>query len=462
MKPSYKEVGGRRLPEIHDLSKEELEQETRIYRFLHQINIVLDTAKRLEKKGGNLGIQMKAEKNSPLQMEFRPPDFQTITELAVVIEPLVRKSSDIHYEAIIELCYAHKNSQELQALVAKATAEAERIKNGAMRLIHNGDERTPEWIYKRFMDKMVNVGDVEARKYEQNLNRDPIMRDLLLFQFHDYCMNMIRFLLWLKGALKDGRFLPEGARRDYLCIICCRTGDEAAFTKVEHTLPEALGNTHSVLPRGYCCDDCQAMMAPVEAKVVESIPFALTKVVFTKHTKAGRFPSAKLGAVHYEKTKPNHLRMEVFAGKKALPKVKDAGNGKVSFNLTGASKFDHIALGRVLVKAALGGMTLEKGRKYVLDGRFDAAREFIRTGKGLHARLLMGKKSSPNPRMVVQWHDLTNGGAGVLMLVHGIEFVFAATPVPDEAPPPLDMLDKVEVFDLWNPDPPPHYQTGVG
>jgi hypothetical protein len=449
------------LPKIHDLSKEELEQERRIYRFLHQINIVLDTAKRLRKKGGDLGINMKAEKDGPLQMEFRTPHIQSITELAVVIEPLVRKSSDIHYDAIIDLCRAEKISPELEALVAKAADAGERIKKGSMKLVHNGEERTPEWIYERYMDKMVNVVDIEARKYEEKLNRDPIMRDLLLFQFYDYCINMIRFLLWLKKKIIDGKFLPEGARRDYLCFLCCRTGDEAVFTKVEHTLPEALGNTHSVLPRGYCCDDCQNMMAPVEAKVLQAIPFAMTKLLFTRHTKAGRFPKGKLGAVHCEKTKPNHLRMDVFAGNKTFPKVKDAGNGKVSFNLTGASKFDHIALGRVLVKAALGGMTLERGRNYVLDARFNPAREFVRTGKGLHARLLMGKKSNPNPEMIVQWHDLANGGAGVVMLVHGIEFAFAATPIPDETLPPPEILDKVEIFDLWNPQPPPHYQTGA-
>ncbi|EFK09944.1 conserved domain protein [delta proteobacterium NaphS2] len=43
------------------------------------------------------------------------------------------------------------------------------------------------------------------------------------------------------------------------------------------------------------------------------------------------------------------------------------------------------------------------------------------------------------------------------MYVHGIEFAFAATPVPDETPPPAEILDKVEIFDLWRADSPPHY-----
>ena len=446
---------------IHDLSKDELVQETRIYRFLHQINICTDTAKRLQKKGSDLGIKMKAEVGGPLEMEFRPPHLQTITELAVVIEPLVRQPSDIHYEAILDLCRKEKESEELVSLITEATTASDKIRKGTMRLNLNGEKRTPVWIYERYMDKMVNVGDVEAREYEENLNRAPIMRDMLLFQFYDYCMNMVGFLVWLQGVLKDGKFLPEGASRDYLCIICRSTGVQAAFTKVEHTLPEALGNTHSVLPRGYYCDECQDLMAPIEAKVVVAMPFAMTRLLFTKHTKSGKFPSTKLGVVHYQKTKPNHLLMDVFAGKKAIPRVKDEGDGKVSFDLTGKSKFDHIALGRVLVKASLGAMTLEVGREYVLNPRFDAAREFIRTGKGLHARLLIGKRSSTNPQMVVQWQDLTNGGAGVVLLVHGFEFVVAATPVPNEEPPPREILEKMEVFDLWNPGPTPHYRLSA-
>ena len=238
-KPPHCNSGGRRLTGVHDLSRDEIEQETRIYRFLHQINIVRDTAKRLLKKEPRLGIQMKAEKGGPLQMEFRQPDIQTATELAVVIEPLVRKSSDIHYDAILELCRSQNKSAELVALHEKATTEVAGIKKGGMQLVHNDQERTPEWVYERFMDKMVNVGDIEAHEYEESLNRDPILRDLLLFQFYGYSMNMIRFLIRLQEALKSGEFLPKGASRDYICITCCRSGDDVDFTKVEHTLPEA-------------------------------------------------------------------------------------------------------------------------------------------------------------------------------------------------------------------------------
>jgi hypothetical protein len=448
------------VPEIRDLSADELQRETRLYRFLHQVNVVTDTAKRLQEKGDDLGVTMKAEEGGPLQMELRTPHLQTSMELAVVIEPVVRTTSDIHYSAILETCRVAKPSPEIEAFIAKATRAADRINQGKMQLNINGETQTPEWIYGRFMDKMVNAGDIEARDYEKNLDHDPVMRDLLVFQFYDYCMNMIRFLAWLRDTLKVGKFLPEGAPRDFLCIVCRRTGDEVSFTKAEHTLPEALGNTHSILPRGYYCDECQDLIAPTEAKVVDAIPFAMTRLWFVKHTKAGKFPSSKLGAVRYSKTKPNHIQMDIFAGKKAFPETTSIGDGKVNLRLTGKSKFDHVALGRMLVKAALGAMTIELGRAYVLHSRFDAAREFVRTGKGLHVRLVVGKKTSPNPQMAVEWHELTNGGVGVVMLVHGIEFAFAATPVPDETPPPPEILEKVEVFDLWNPSPIPHYKAG--
>jgi len=445
---------------IHDLSKEELVQETRVYRFLHQLNICADTAKRLWKKGGDLRFEIKAKENSLLATEFSNPDLQTITELAVVIEPLVRQSSDINFAAILEMCRKNKESPKLSTFITEATNTSNKIGQGSMRLNLNGQDLTPSWIYERFMDKIVNVGDVDAREYEQNLSHDPMMRDLLYLQFYDYCMNMVSFLLWVQGVIKKEGFLPEGANRNYLCIICKRSGENATFSKVEHTLPEALGNTHSILPRGYYCDECQDMMAPIEARVVNTIPFAMTRLLCTKHTKSGKFPSAKLGHVHCRKTKLNHLQIDVFGGKKVIPQGNDVEDGRILFNLAGTSKFDHIALGRVLVKATLGAMTLELGREYVLNERFDSAREFIRTGEGLHARLLMRKKATPEPQMTIEWRDFENGTVGVVMRSHGVQFMFAVTPIPNETPPPKEIMREMEVFDLWNTGPTPHYRLG--
>lgn len=444
---------------MQDLSRADVEFETRLYRFLHQINILTDTINRLQRKGDDLSVRMEAKLEGPLQIEAKTPHLRSVTELAVVMEPLVRDSSDINYRHVLEACQKLKPSVELDSLIADATRTANHIKSGAMKLSINGEERTPAWIYERFMDRIVNAANDEAREYERGLDQDPYLRDLLKFQFYDFCMRMGQFLLALGDELKKRRLLPAGAPRDFHCILCCSDGKKTKFTKAEHTVPEALGNTHSILPRGYYCDACQDLLAPVEQKVVASGPFAVTRIFFTKHTKSGAFPSAKLGAVHYTKTKPNHVQVEFFSGQKGL-QTKDEGKGVVSFSLEGVSKFNHIDLARVLVKAALGGMALEKGRPYVLEPRFDAAREFARTGKGLHSRLLMGRKAKPTPNLALQWWDLPSGGAGVHMVIHGAEFLFAMTPVPDENPPPREILEVVEVFELWNTAPTPHYKRG--
>jgi HNH endonuclease len=394
---------------------------------------------------------MKAERDGPLDMQIQTPHLQTITELAVTLEPLVRGSSDISYKAILELCVNTNPSMELEEFGKQAIAAAEQIKAGPMTLKIGTETRSAGWIYERFMDRLINTSDVAAQAYQSNLDRDPTVRDLLVFQFYNYCLEMCRFILWLESAIKGGKFLPKGAPRDFVCILCKQTGATRKFSKVEHTVPEALGNSHSVLPLGYCCDDCQAITAPVEGKVVQSLPFAMTRLWFTKHTKSGKFPSAKLGAVHYTKTRPNILQVDEYSRRSGVPKTTDRGDGTVSFTLRGFSKFDRIALGRVLVKAALGAMTLEMGRDYVLTPRFDPARQFVRTGRGLHARLLMRRKAIPSPQLVVRWWDLPNGGVPVVMVIHGIEFVFAATPAPDETPPSAEVLEEFEVFELWNP-----------
>jgi hypothetical protein len=60
--------------------------------------------------------------------------------------------------------------------------------------------------------------------------------------------------------------------------------------------------------------------------------------------------------------------------------------------------------------------------------------------------------------MAIEWQDFTDGGAGVVIHVHGIHFVFAATPISIEDPPSKEIMREMEVFDLWNPGPTPHYR----
>ncbi|XOF34013.1 MAG: hypothetical protein ACL93V_01555 [Candidatus Electrothrix sp. YB6] len=442
---------------VHDLSKDEQAQEALFYRFLHQLNICSKTKKRLIKKGSNLFFKMELKQDSSVKTEFGTPDRQTITELAVVIEPLVRQASDIYYGAIFELCRQNRESPELTTFIAEATSVAQKISQGTMRLNLNGEDLTPASIYEKFMNKIEKADGRNARKYEYNLSRDPYAHQLLFYEYYNYCMDMVRFMLWIQGVIKKERFLPEGACRDYLCIICRRSGEEAKFTKVEHTLPEALGNTHSMLPRGYCCDECQKLMAPVENRVVNMPLFSIIRLMFVKHTKAGRFPNAKFTQAHYYKRKPNHFEIDSFSGKR-MDDFTITNSAKFDHIALGRVKFDHIALGRVLVKAALGAMTLEIGRDYVLNERFDPARKFVQTGKGLHVRLLMQKEGAPDRQMNICWHDLPDGRVGVIMYIYGVHFIFAVTPVPDEEPPPKKIMEKMEVVELWNPRPTPHYR----
>jgi HNH endonuclease len=432
----------------HDLSKEELGQETQIYRFLHQVKIVKDTARRLEKKGAHLGLTMQAEKGGPLEMQIQAPHLQTITELAVTLEPLIRDSSDISYTAMLDFCAKTNSSIELDKFVTNAKATAQKIKTGPMTLQVGKEIRPADWIYERFMDRLINASDVAASEYQNNLDRNSVVRDLLMFQFYNYCLEMGGFVLWLENAIKRGKFLPKGALRDFVCVLCKRTAATQKFSKVEHTLPESLGNTHSVLPLGYCCDECQGVMAPVEAKVVKSVPFAMTRLWFTKYTKSGKFPSAKLGAVHYAKTKPNLLRVDSYSRRTGLVKTMSEADGTVAGTLTGSSKFDPIALGRVLMKGALGAMALEMDRDYVLDPRFDPARFFVLTGQGLHTRLLMRRTTKPNPQLEIRWWDLSKRGAEVVILIHGIEFAFVTAPVQDSSVLSPEVLDEFLVFEL--------------
>lgn len=56
------------------------------------------------------------------------------------------------------------------------------------------------------------------------------------------------------------------------CIFCKTT--TAAFTSVEHVVPESLGNTEHILPRGVVCDPCNNYFAnKVEGRILGSYYF---------------------------------------------------------------------------------------------------------------------------------------------------------------------------------------------
>jgi hypothetical protein len=75
------------------------------------------------------------------------------------------------------------------------------------------------------------------------------------------------------------------------CLFCKR--DAAASRSREHVIPESLGNTTLVLPRGVVCDSCNNYFSrEVERPFLESEPMASLRFQEALPSKRGRIPPA--------------------------------------------------------------------------------------------------------------------------------------------------------------------------
>lgn len=79
----------------------------------------------------------------------------------------------------------------------------------------------------------------------------------------------------------------------FRCLFCLRT--DVAFTRVEHPIPESLGNDDWVLPAGYVCDRCnQYFGSKVENRVISGPPFILERMGYAVKSKKGRLPTCEI------------------------------------------------------------------------------------------------------------------------------------------------------------------------
>lgn len=443
---------------VRDLSKQAYARESTIYRFRNQLQIGRETARRLVRRPGKLGLQAKWSENEPLSITLEVPDEQNVLELAVVMGPLLRPDSKIHFSRILELVGEGARNDEIRQDFEKAEG---RIRaGGAFSLQINEKEIGADRAFLDVLNSLIEAGDVEAARAIERWAREGRL-EVLLFRSYNYGLDMCKALLILDQKLREANAYPAPAVRDHICIYCKSTTGPFRFW--EHTLPESAGNQQSVLPIGYSCDPCNATMALVEQTALEQMPFALARILFLRHTKQGKFPEAKFPNVHIKKTKPNHLVLTGQAGKKSFPKTRENDDGTVSFSVEARSKFDHIVLARVLIKGILGAMALENGRDYVLHDRLDAAREFVRSGQGLRSRMFVFRNSKPSPGMALRWWDRTALSNGALLTaaevnVFGVRILIGVSPGDHDDELPGAVLDQVEAWNLWDARPGPHHR----
>src|SRR5260370_11045731 len=77
----------------------------------------------------------------------------------------------------------------------------------------------------------------------------------------------------------------------YQCLFC-RQNDSFDFTRVEHPIPESLGNDNETLPAGFVCDTCnQYFGSKIEARMLAAPPFNIERTAQAIRTKKRKLPT---------------------------------------------------------------------------------------------------------------------------------------------------------------------------
>lgn len=117
-----------------------------------------------------------------------------------------------------------------------------------------------------------------------------------------------------------------------VCLFCLERN--VPFTKVEHIIPESLGNDDLYLPPGYICDLCNNYFGiKVENHVLNSPPFSVERTAAAITTKKGKYPNfeiapglsgystGKLNTISIKQSQEKNYHLELldlFFNKKAI------------------------------------------------------------------------------------------------------------------------------------------------
>jgi hypothetical protein len=99
---------------------------------------------------------------------------------------------------------------------------------------------------------------------------------------------------------------------------------------------------------------------------------------------------------------------EIPAGE--IKNLKQIGDDTHSFNVEWkGKKINWNLIGRALYKIGLGMVAFKQGRECACEEKFDAAREFIRTGRGVESSLVVRTKFQPHPSIQTLYLEIPEG-----------------------------------------------------
>jgi hypothetical protein len=363
---------------------------------------------------GGYKFEIKFERQfggDTFQANNETPNEEETVRFVALMRRFLQADDDLYYKTVwssLQLAFGLEISSER---VDGVNALIKQLERGSGLITYNNDNLTPEKIYQTISDGGFFDDDEKARKYIEQMTQVPVMGPLLRHQFYDYSLTGFKVVSALFDiVLQVEHNVTHGeAPSEKLCIYCL--GTEGSFTSEEHIVPESLGNDDAVLPKGFVCDACNnGALSELDSALIQFEPVAFLRVQHVQYTKAGKFPKANFSTFTFEKTGPRHLKLTPKNKAGEIKNLRQTGDDTHTFNVEWkGKKINWNLIGRALYKIGLGMVAFKQGRERACESKFDAAREFIRTGTGVENNLVVRTKFQPHPSIQTLYLDIPEG-----------------------------------------------------
>lgn len=401
----------------------------------------------------NFEISWVKGKDGPL--EFDTPSSRASLEFAVVMSDFILPGHFLVLEDLYTTLAEISSAQEMQDIIVKSKEELNQVEH-ALPIISSreGVPKTARDIFIEINQNIVFNNDIAARDFVEKLNGYQTVNTVWK-HFHDYCLAVFYSLRSIDSQVLGKGLCPQSTRKQ-ICIYC--KSEDAEFKNVEHTMPEALGNETSILPRGYVCNSCNNELSTVEGRFIETLPISMMRLLTANVNKDGRFPSARYDKIHFERTSPNSMKSRSQGGKATQISHTELADGILKINMpTITSRIDYKACARTLAKMALGSIAIERGRNVALEPRYDSARNFVVRGGSFSNWLFVNKTAKPNKGAYCQWINGSPSGTYLFVDLFGAQFVMGLEPVePTVTVPSSIPRPECLMYDLRRSDAGPH------
>ena len=404
--------------------------------FKRHYHKVKEVAEILAASNGSFSFSYSFKKDKALQSKVETPDDETTIRFVVLMRRFLYPGSVLYYKRIWNALKEHFPA----AIPAEHASQLEQfidvLNKGPFSFIVNQQPVTAENIYHRVADgDYFGRNDEEAVVFLHSLSGTPA-EQLVLYEFYSYNLALFNvasilfdIMLVIERSEQYSNLFQEENSTDTRCIYCLN--DNGTFTSEEHIVPESLGNSDTVLPKGFVCDTCNnEVLSGLDTELLKFDPIAFLKTVFMPHTKDGKLPQAIFPNLTMKKTRPSHIVFK-SPSKKNFTASEPDENGVIHFSIkmTGWKKFEPKTIGRALYKIGLGMVAFHQGREVACDSRYDAARAFILSGEDFPNNLLMNKNAKPHPNITSSYYpDL--GGTGFQIDIYGLIFLYNLETLP--------------------------------